>query len=445
MASLQISKHFGYGALLRFTAPVAAMMLFTSVYGVVDGLFVSNFVGKEPFAALNLIYPVIMMMGAFGLMFGTGGSALVAKTLGEGDRDRACGLFSFIICAVIVSGVVCALVGLILLDPIARFLGADGELLRDCTAYGSILVCSLPLLMLQEASQSFLTAAGRPKLGFVVVVVAGLVNLVLDALFILVLGWGLPGAALATAVGEGFGGIVPLVYFLRAKGGMLHLGRPIVDWRALGKVCGNGLSELVSNVSMSLVATLYNYQLMSFIGADGVAAYGVLQYVMWIFGSVLFGFTAGISPLISYQYGARSREELQSLFKKGMSIIWCLGVLLTAAALVLAIPLAMLFVGYDATVFDLTVKALHIYSFMFLFAGYNFFASALFTALNNGVVSATVSFVRTMVFEVAAVFLLPIALGADGIWFSVIVADVLAAIVSTSFILGLRKHYGYMG
>ena len=440
---IQISDHFNSARLLRYTAPTALMMAFTSVYGVVDGLFVSNFAGKEAFSALNLIYPFIMLLGAIGLMFGTGGTALVAKTLGEGDTKRANGIFSMIVYAVLVTGVVGAVVGLLGVRPIGEMLGASGTLLDAAVLYGAINAVGLPFLMMQQASQSFMSAAGKPRLGLFIIVAAGIANIVLDALFIVVFGWGIAGAAIATVASQVIGGLAPLVYFARPNSSTLRLGKPVVDLHALGKACLNGSSELVSNIAMSLVSMLYNYQLMRYIGADGVAAYGVIQYVVWIFLSLVMGFAMGSSPLISYQYGARNKAELGGLFKRCLRIVLIANVTLTVLAQLLARPVALLFVGYDADVTQLTYEALSIYSFVFLFSGISIFGSAFFTALNNGLVSAAISFLRTLVFETTAVMVLPMLLGEMGIWCAILVAEAVSVVITCLFLVKLRRDYGY--
>ena len=441
--TIQISDHFNSARLIRYTAPTALMMAFTSIYGVVDGLFVSNFAGKEAFAALNLIYPFIALLGAIGLMFGTGGTALVAKTLGEGDTGRANGIFSMIVYAILATGAVGAVVGLLGVRPIGQLLGASGSLLDAAVVYGAICALGLPFLMMQQAAQSFMSAAGKPRLGLFVIVVAGLANIALDALFIVGFGWGIAGAAIATVMSQVVGGLVPIVYFARPNGSTLRLGKPVVDLRALGKACVNGSSELVSSIAMSLVGMLYNYQLMRYLGADGVAAYGVIQYVVWIFLSLIMGFCMGSSPLISYQFGAKNREELSGLFKRCLRIILVANVSLTALALLLARPVALLFVGYDAEVTQLTCDALSIYSFVFLLAGVSVFGSAFFTALNNGLVSAAISFLRTLVFETSAIMVLPIIFDEMGIWAAILVAEGISVLVTTVFLVRLRKDYGY--
>lgn len=440
---IKISDHFTYGKLIRYTAPTAMMTVFTSIYGVVDGLFVSNFVGKEDFAALNLIYPLILLMGALGFMFGTGGTALVAKTMGEGNQRRANGLFSMLVSVTFAVGLVCCAVVLLGVRPVGAFMGATDSLLDSAVLYGSICALSLPFYMLQESFQSYLAAAGKPKVGLAVIVLAGVTNIVLDAVFILVFGWGLAGAAIATAVSEVVGGLTPVIFFVGKRADTIRLCKPIFDLRALGKACANGSSELVANISMSLVSMLYNIQLMSYLGADGVAAYGVIQYLMWIFASLFMGFGIGSAPLISYQFGAENTEELSNLFKKCFSIIAVLGVVLTVLAFLIARPIAMLFVGYDEGVTELTTHALSIYSWVFLLCGFSLFGSAFFTALNNGVVSAVISFLRTLVFEVGAILILPTFFGEMGIWSAILVAEVMSFIITASFVIALRKTYGY--
>ena len=440
---IKISDHFTYGKLIRYTAPTAMMTVFTSIYGVVDGLFVSNFVGKEEFAALNLIYPLILLMGALGFMFGTGGTALVAKTMGEGNQRRANGLFSMLVSVTFAVGLVCCAVVLLGVRPVGAFMGATDSLLDSAVLYGSICALSLPFYMLQESFQSYLAAAGKPKVGLAVIVLAGVTNIVLDAVFILVFGWGLAGAAIATAVSEVVGGLTPVIFFVGKRADTIRLCKPIFDLRALGKACANGSSELVANISMSLVSMLYNIQLMSYLGADGVAAYGVIQYLMWIFASLFMGFGIGSAPLISYQFGAENTEELSNLFKKCFSIIAVLGVVLTVLAFLIARPIAMLFVGYDEGVTELTTHALSIYSWVFLLCGFSLFGSAFFTALNNGVVSAVISFLRTLVFEVGAILILPTFFGEMGIWSAILVAEVMSFVITASFVIALRKTYGY--
>ena len=440
---IQLSEHFTAAKLLRFVLPSVAMMIFTSIYGVVDGLFVSNFVGKTPFAAINLIMPFLMGLGALGFMIGTGGSALIARTLGEGDRERANRYFSMLLAVTVVSGLVLTVVGLVLLRPIAAAMGATDALMDDCVLYGRILLTFQTAFMLQNVFQSFFALAEKPKMGLGMTVAAGMTNIVLDALFVAVFRWGLAGAAIATVISQVVGGAVPLLYFARPNSSLLRLVKPRFDGRALGKVCLNGSSELLTNLSTSLVSVLYNFQLMKLAGEDGVAAYGVLMYVNFIFLAIFFGYAIGSAPLISYHYGAGNRAELQNLFRKSLLLMAGCGVVLTLLAEAVAAPLSRVFVGYDAALYEMTCHGFRLYALSFLAAGLNVFGSAFFTALNDGPVSAVISFLRTLVFQVAVVLVLPVLFGIDGIWLAVTVAELLALAVTTSFLVGKRKKYRY--
>ncbi len=441
---IQLSDHFTYGRLIRFTLPSIAMMIFTSIYGVVDGFFVSNFVGKTPFAAVNFIMPVLMILGCLGFMFGTGGSALVAMTMGMGNRKKAQEIFSLLIYVTIASGLALAVLGILLLPAIAAALGAEGELLAGCILYGRIILLALPAYMLQFAFQSFCVTAEKPQLGLAVTIAAGVTNMVLDALFIALFQWGLVGAAAATAISQTVGGIIPLVYFARPNPSTLRLGRTRWDAPALWKTCTNGSSELMSNISMSIVSMLYNIQLMKYAGENGVAAYGVLMYVCMIFLAVFIGYSVGVAPVIGFHYGAANYEELKGLRKKSLRIITlCAVAMFLLAECVLARPLALLFVGYDQALMDLTLHAFRIFAGLFLFAGFAIFGSGFFTALNNGLISALIAFLRSLVLEAGFVLLLPLAFGLDGIWISTVAADLVAAILSLSLMAVFRKKYHY--
>lgn len=441
---IKLSDHFTYKKLLRFTLPSIIMMVFTSIYGVVDGFFVSNIVGKTPFAAVNFIMPFLMVLGAAGFMFGTGGGALIAKTIGEGDKEKANKLFSFFVYLTLGFGAVVAIIGIIVIRPVAAFLGAEGEMLDNCVTYGRIILLALPLYMLQLEFQSFFPTAEKPNLGLVVSVASGVTNIVLDALFMAVLGWGLVGAAVATAISQAVGGIIPLVYFGRPNASLLRLTKTYFDGKSLLKAVVNGSSELMSNISMSVVGMLYNVQLMSYAGEDGVAAYGVLMYINFIFISVFIGYSVGSAPITGFHFGAKTEGELKSILKKSCLVISIFAVIMFILALVLAVPLSAIFVSYDKALMDMTVGAFRIFSFSFLFAGFAIFGSSFFTALNNGLVSAVISFLRTLVFQIAAVLLLPMILGLDGIWISIVVAEVMAVIITAIFIFALRKKYGYL-
>lgn len=440
---IQLSDHFGYRRLIRFTMPSVLMMIFTSIYGVVDGFFVSNFVGKTPFAAVNFIMPFLMVVGAMGFMFGTGGSALIAKTMGEGDQQKAQRLFSLLVYATIVCGIVIAGISIVFLEPIARFLGADDAMLEYCVVYGRILLIALPFLMLQYAFSSLVVTAEKPKLGLVLTIAAGIINIVGDALFTAVLPWGVAGAALATALGQIVSGVVPLLYFARKNSSRLRLCKPQWDRKALIRVCTNGSSELMSNISMSLVGMLYNLQLMKYAGENGVAAYGTIMYVNFVFLAVFIGYSTGVAPVISYHYGAGNTKELNGLLKKSALILVVSSVLMFACSEWLAMPLAKIYVGYDAELLEMTVHAFSVYAVSFLFAGISIFGSAFFTALNDGFTSAVIAFLRTLVFQSAAVLLLPLLFGLAGIWYSIIIAEFLAVSVALLFLVLRRRKFRY--
>ncbi|MBQ8296167.1 MAG: MATE family efflux transporter [Ruminococcus sp.] len=442
--NIQLSEHFSYKKLLHFTLPSIVMMIFTSIYGVVDGFFVSNYVGKTPFAAVNFIMPFLMILGAIGFMFGTGGSALISKTMGEGDHEKAKRLFSLLIYTSAVCGIVIAVLGIIFIRPIASLLGADGELLDNCVIYGRIILIALPAYILQFEFQSFFVTAEKPQLGLVFTVAAGVTNMVLDALLVAVFPLGLAGAAAATAISQAVGGLAPLIYFSRKNSSLLRLTRTSFDGKALIKTCTNGSSELMSNISMSIVSMLYNAQLMKYAGEDGVAAYGVLMYVNMIFLAAFIGYSVGTAPVTGYHFGARNHAELKNLLKKSIVIIGIFSVCMLLLAELLARPLADIFVGYDEALMDLTLRAFLIFSFSFLFAGAAIFGSSFFTALNDGLTSALISFLRTLVFQIAAVLIFPKFLGIDGIWFSIVAAEFVAAAVTVLFVIGKRKKYHYI-
>ena len=440
---IQLSDHFSYGRLIRFTLPSIVMMIFTSIYSVVDGLFVSNFVGKTPFAAINLIMPILIILGALGFMIGTGGSAIVAKTLGEGDPVRANRYFSMLVYTTVVGGAVLAAAGELSLPLVSELLGAEGAMLQDCILYGRIILAALPAFMLQNVFQSFMITAEKSRLGLAVTVAAGLTNMVLDFVFIVPLGGGLAGAAIATAISQVIGGAVPIVYFARKNDSLLRLTKAKFEGRILLRTCTNGSSELMSNISASIVTMLYNFQLMRLAGEDGIAAYGVVMYVNFVFSAIFIGYSIGAAPVIGYHYGAQNHAELKNLFRRSLVLVVISGVAMTVLAELLAQPLTHVFVGYDAGLYALTVRGFMLYSISFLVSGVNIFGSAFFTALNNGLVSAAISFLRTLVFQVAAVLLLPLLLGIDGIWLAIVTAELLALAVTLVFFIVKRKQYHY--
>ena len=440
---IRISDSFDYKKLLRFTLPSIIMMIFTSIYGVVDGFFVSTFAKKTAFAAVNFIMPYLMILGTLGFMIGAGGSALVAKTLGEGDKKRANEYFSLLIYVSVIAGVILSFFGIILLKPIATLLGAEGELLEMCVRYGRIVLLALPFFMVQMACQSFFVTAEKPKIGLIATVAAGVTNIILDAILVGLLSYKLEGAAVATAISQTVGGIFPLIYFSRKNSSLLRLSKTKFSLFALIKTATNGSSELMSNISMSLVNMLYNIQLFKYAGEDGVAAFGVIMYVNFVFISIFFGYAVGSAPIVGYHFGARNKTELKSILKKSLVITGVCSLLMFILSESLASPLSYIFVGYDEGLTTLTRQGFMIFSFSFLFAGFAIYGSSFFTALNDGLTSAVISFMRTLVFQIAAVLLLPLFFEVVGIWISLVVAEVMAMALVILFLLLKRKKYGY--
>ena len=441
--AIQLSEHFTYKKLFRFCLPSIVMMVFTSIYGVVDGLFVSNFVGKTSFAAINLIMPFIMILGGFGFMVGTGGSALVAKTLGEGDRIKANRYFSMMIYLTLILGVILSVLGIVFIRPISYLLGATDTMIDECVTYGRVVLLFNAAFMLQNVFQSFFITAEKPKLGLAATIAAGVTNMILDALFIAGFKWGVAGAALATGISQCVGGILPFFYFLRPNGSLLRLTKTKLEGRALIKACTNGSSELMSNISSSLVSILYNYQLIRLAGENGVAVYGVLMYVQFIFVAIFIGYSIGTAPIIGYHYGAANYSEIKSMLRKSILLMSATGFTMMLLAQVLASPLARVFVGYDAELYQMTVHAFQLFAFSFILTGVNIFASSFFTALNNGGVSAIISFLRTLVFQTLCVILLPIIFDIDGVWLAITAAELFAFMISMLFLFAKRKKYHY--
>lgn len=442
--SIQLSDHFTYQNLLRFTFPSVIMMVFTSIYGVVDGFFVSNFAGKTAFAAINLIMPFIMILGGMGFMIGTGGTALVSLVLGQNDREKANRYFSMMIYLTVLMGVVLSAAGFLLMRPVAGFLGATPEMMDDCVLYGRITIGFTTSFMLQNVFQSFLIAAERPKLGLAATVAAGVTNMILDALFVGAFRWGVAGAALATGLSQCVGGLFPLLYFIRPNTSPLQLARTKLEWKPVFQACANGSSELMSNISASVVSMVYNFQLLKYLGENGVSAYGVLMYVQFIFVAIYIGYAVGAAPIVSFHYGAGNEAELKNMFRKSLCLVWGAGVVLTVLAFRLASPLAGIFVGYDAELFGLTKHAFQLFAFSFLLAGFNIFTSSFFTALNNGAISAAISFMRTLIFQTASVLILPLLFGVDGIWWAITAAEIFACMLSAGFLIAKRGKYHYI-
>lgn len=441
--NIQLSDHFNYPKLFRFVLPSICMMVFTSIYSVVDGFFVSNYVGKTPFAALNLIYPVIQVIASLGFMLGAGGSAIVGKTLGEGDNERANKYFSLFVIATVIMSVVASAVTIPFLRPISVLLGADESMVEHCITYATILLIGMLPFMLQNLFQALMITAQKPHLGFIITVLAGCTNMFLDYLMVGVLNLGLAGAAWATVISQIVGGIIPLIYFIAPNSSLLHIGKTKFYGKVFLNACVNGSSELVSNISASVVAMLYNKKLMEYAGQDGVSAYGVFAYVSFVFVAIFIGYAIGSAPIVSYHYGAKNYDELKNLFRKGITVNAVFGIIMLILGEVTAVPLGKLFVGYDPALLEMTCRCFYIGSVCYLFAGTNIFASSFFTALNNGLVSAIISFMRTLVFQVSTVLLLPLIFKLDGVWMSITAADILAFCVTLFFLIRLRKKYHY--
>lgn len=441
---IKLSDHFTYSKLLRFVFPSIIMMVFTSIYGVVDGLFVSNFAGKTAFASINLVMPFVMILGGIGFMIGTGGTALVSKVLGEGKKEKANEFFTMMIIFTLLLGTLLSVIGVISMPWVADFLGATEEMMADCVLYGRIVTGFTVAFMLQNVFQSFLIAAEKPKLGLLATVLAGITNMALDAIFIIVFKWGVAGAAIATGLSQCVGGIFPLIYFLRKNSSLLRLTKTKLEIKPILNACGNGSSELMSNISSSVVSMIYNFQLMKYVGEDGVSAYGVLMYVQFIFVAIYIGYAIGCAPITGYHFGARNHNELKNMLRKSSFLSAVSGVVLTILAIALSSPLAKLFVGYDEELYELTRHAFRLFAYSFLLAGFNIFTSSFFTALNNGAVSAAISFMRTLIFQTSSVLILPIFLGVDGIWWAITVAEFFAFILSLIFLFAKRKKYNYI-
>lgn len=442
--AINLSEHFTYKKLIRFTLPTIIMMIFTSIYGVVDGVFISNVVGSSAFASINLIMPVIMIIGTIGFMIGTGGSAIISKTLGEGDNEKANKQFSMLIYLEIILGIIFTIIALLVLEPVAKLLGATPDMMSDCLIYGRILLAGMTAFILQNSFQSFMVVAEKPNFGLGISIIAGLTNMFLDFLFIYVFKWGVAGAAIATITSQFVGAIIPMVYFLRKNTTMLKLGKTKFELSTIIKTCTNGSSEMVTNLSMSLVNILFNMQLMKFAGANGVAAYGIIMYVGFLFTGTYMGYSVGTAPIIGYHYGANNTNELKSLLNKSVKLLGIVAIVMTLLAEVLAKPLASIFVSYDKELLEMTINAIRLYSLSYIISWFNIFASSFFTALNNGFISALISFVRTLVFQIACILVLPAIWELNGIWLSVVVAEILSIFVSIICFIKNKKKYKYV-
>ena len=441
---IQLSDHFTYGRLLRFTLPSICMMIFTSIYGMVDGFFVSNFVGKTAFAAVNLIIPYLMVLGGVGAMLGVGGSALVAKTLGEGDIPRAQRYFTMMMWLMLGTSVFFTVAGIAVLRPVAYLFGATEDMIDECMVYGTICLIFNTALQAQYTFQSYLIVAEKPKFALIVVVAAGVTNMVLDYLFMAVFHWGIAGAALATGMSQLVAGVIPFVWFLSRKNtSVLRFTKTRLEWKPMAAACVNGSSEMMSSISGSITGILYNWQLMKYAGEDGVAAYGVVMYAAFIFLGVFNGYAQGSSPVMGYHYGAQNHREMKNIMKRSIVLLSVAAVALTALAIALARPIASVFVGYDPALLDLTARAFVICATPFLVMWFNIYTSSFFTALNDGPVSAAISFMRSLVLPTVCIILMPMVWELDGVWYSLVGSEVLGVAVSAYFLLSKRKKYQY--
>lgn len=442
--NIQLSDHFTYKKLILFALAPISSMIFTSLYGIVDGYFVSNYAGSTPFASLNLVMPFIMLIGGVGFMFGSGGSALVALHLGMNEKEKANRYFSMIVYTMIAVGIVLGIFGFLVAPFVVKLLGATAEMTPYCILYLRINMAGIVFFMIQQLFQTFLITAERPKLGFRITLIAGCSNMFLDWFLVGFLKLGLAGAAWATVMSQVIGGGIPLVLFFIKKDWVIHLGKTSFEIKVILKACGNGISEFLSNISMSIVGFLYNLQLLKYAGENGVSAYGVIMYVSFIFVAIYIGYTMGMSPVVSFHDGAGNKTELKNLYSKSLRIITAANLAMFILAELTSGMLAKLFVGYDAELYELTVRGLRIYSVAFLLMGFNIFSSAFFTALNNGKISAILSVSRTLVFELIMIYLLPAIFGVNGLWAVVIAVEGLGLVLSFWFLIRYGKKYGYM-
>ncbi|MDY5987190.1 MAG: MATE family efflux transporter [Lachnoclostridium sp.] len=441
--SIQLSDHFTYKKLFRFVIAPICTMLFTSIYGIVDGFFVSNYVGKTAFASLNLVMPYIMMIASVGFMFGSGGNALVSLHLGLDEKQKAKKYFSLIVYTLIGIGAVLAAVSIFLAPGISKLLGASEEMLPYCVLYLRINMIGVVFFMLQNLFQNFLITAEKPRIGFAITLIAGCTNMLLDWILVGICDLGIAGAAWATVTSQIVGGAVPFIYFAFSKSSILKLTGTRFEAKVIAKTCCNGVSEFLSNVSASIVGFLYNLQLMHYVGENGVSAYGVIMYVSFVFVAIYIGYSMGVAPIIGFNYGAGNKTELQNIFRKSVVILTITNIIMFVMAEVLTVPMAKIFVGYNQALNELTVRGMRIYSIAFLMMGFNVFASAFFTALSNGKISAIISVTRTLILQLVMIYVMPILLDVDGLWAVVIAVEGMSLIVTGYYIVKNRKNYGY--
>lgn len=441
---IKLSDRFTYPKLLRFTIPTMLMILCTSSYGIVDGVFISNFAGVTDFSAVNLMFPFIYGAATLGYMFGSGGNAVIAKLLGEKDDCGANRAFSMIVLSGLFLGVITAAVMYVLTPSFARSVGAAGALYESAVKYAKICFLFTPPFILQTMFLSFFIAAGKPKLSLYVNIVSGVINIFFDWLFIAEFNLGVEGAASATGLGQLSGAVIPLIYFIRKNSSLLKLTAKFkFNGKILGLTCANGSSEMVTNLSMSIVNTLYNAALIETAGEPGPAAYGVVLYLNFLFAAIFLGYSQGSAPIVSYDYGARNVSELQNITKKSLTLMLSLGVFCTAFAYFVSPPFARVFCAGNPELYELAVHGSQIFAFSYLLSGFNIWASAFFTALSNGLISALLSFLRLFVFQIGCILILPRIFGLSGIWASIAVAEVLAAVPAAVCLFACRNKYGY--
>ena len=447
--SIHLSDHFTYKKILRFTIYPILMMLITSIYWIVDGFFISNYVGPSAFAGVNLIFPVVMIVACIGFMFGSGGAALVSKKLGEGDSDGANKTFSLITYVTLGTGLILSLIFFFLVRPIAMGFAsinqveASEAMIDSAEVYGRIMVGGVFLYIMQGYFHSFFSVNEKSSLGFLFTLISGLTNMLLDYLLIGVFRAGVVGAACASLSGMFISAVGPFLYFRFGKNNLIKLGKPRWNLNEITQSIANGSSEFVSNVSGSIVTIVFNVQLLKYIGEVGVSAYGIIGYVCFVFFAIFIGYSIGIAPVIGYNYGAKNPVELTNVLRKSFVIISVSGVAMTLLSAGLADPITRIFSAGVGELHTLGVRAMRIFSICYLMAGFSMFGSSFFTALNNGLISALISFCRTLVFQLGSVFVLPLIVGVDGIWFSIIVAEFLSMVMTIIFISARRRKYGY--
>ena len=446
---IRLSDHFTFKKLLKAALAPMLMMVFTSLYTIVDGVCISNFCGKESFAGVNLIFPIIMIVGGLGFMLGTGGSALVGKLLGEKKDLEARQTFTMTIIFTILIGLTITIAGVLLIETLVYAMTsvATGDIsqkmIDEAILYGRLLMAGQVFFMLQNVFQSFFIVDEKPVLGFVFILIGGLTNIVLDILFIGVCKWGIIGAAAATICGYLSGSLGPIIYFLIRKNDYIHFERTKLKLKPLIKICFNGSSEFVNNISSSIVSIVFNMQLLHYFGEDGINAYGIIMYLAFVFTAIFLGYSSAVAPIESYNYGAQNNKELKNVLIKSLIITSILSVSMFIISFTLAEPFSFIFANGSDTLLKITTNGMRIYSIAFLFIGLSIYISTFFTALNNGLISALIAFLRTLVFQIVFVFVFPLFLGKYGIFFAILAAEIMSILLAITFLLIYKKKYRY--